>query len=241
MSTSTLTRTRQQPVSQSATSEEVRELSLHILTRPCDKVDALKLVADSIAQQRQFASRVLIFHPICLAALAGAISIVHVLAGISTDDYASMVMSYSGVVTAYFLTIRYFTSSYIQIAEEMNWNTWLKGPNDKDDIILGAQYGNEIIAALVMRLPKASKTGTIRAWTTKTRYRGRGLGGDMLREAVKLARERRGRECAIVIAEDHVNSSMPLHSTFNAPFKTRDERVAKALSKAVAEVDSPSN
>ena len=240
MSTKTITSTREQPVQQPAASDEGPRLSLRVLTRPAERIDALKLIADSIAQQRQSASQVLIFHPICLAILAGFIAITHVVAGIARNDYSAMVITYAGVVLTYLLAIRYCTSAYIQTAENMDWHTWLKGPDGKDDIILGAQYGADIIAALVLRLPK-SRSGDkalIRAWTTKTRYRRRGLGGDMLREAVKVAKERRGRNCDVEFAKDHANSSMPLHSAFTATFEARDDRLAKALSNAVAEVSS---
>lgn len=239
-----MTQARQQPASTEKTQDEEPKLSLEVLTRPAEKVDALKLIGDSIAQQRQVASQHIIFHPLCLAGLVGVLATSHFTFGIANDDYAAMLLTYSGLVLTYLLAIRYITSSYIDIAEDMDWNTWLKGPGDKDDIIFGARYGTEIVAALVLRLPNKSnaqdKVAVVRAWTTVRRYRGRGLGGDMLREAVKYVRKTKGRECNIQFAEDHAHSKMPLRSLFNEPFRTRNARATKALNNAIAEHGSGS-
>lgn len=244
MSTSTMTQAREQPASTTKTPDEDPKLSLEVLTRPCEKIDALKLIGDSIAQQRQVASQHIIFHPLCLAGLVGVVAVCHVTFGIANDDYAAMLLTYSGLVLTYLLAIRYITSAYIDIAEDMDWNTWLKGPGGKDDIIFGARYGTEIVAALVLRLPNKSnaqdKVALVRAWTTVRRYRGRGLGGDMLREAVKHVRQTKGRECDVQFAEDHAHSKMPLRSLFNEPFRARNAQTFKALKKTVAKYDSGS-
>ena len=239
-----MTRAREQPVSTTKPEDEERKLSFEVLTRPADKIDALNLIGDSIAQQRQVSAQNIIFNPVCLAALVGVLAITHVALGIEMEDYGRILMTYSSIVLTYLLAIRYVTSSYISIAEDMDWNTWLKGPGDKDDTILGARYGAELVAALVLRLPNKhnaqGNVALIRAWTTIRRYRGKGLGGDMLRDAVKLVRKTKGRGCEIKFAEDHANSKMPLPPFFNAPFKARETRAAKALNKATAEVDSGS-
>lgn len=47
--------------------EGVPPLSTYVAESAEDKVAALKLIADSIAQQRQMASRILISHPVNLA------------------------------------------------------------------------------------------------------------------------------------------------------------------------------
>lgn len=237
-----MTSTRQQPESTTKTQDELPQLSFEILTRPADKIDALKLIGDSIAQQRQIASQHIIFHPTCLAGLVAALAITHVALRVPSNDYGTMLLTYSGIVLTYLLAVRYLTSEFVNIAEDMDWNTWLKGPGDKDDIIFGARYGTEIIAALVLRLPNKynaqENVALIRAWTTVRRYRGRGLGGDMLREAIMHVRKTRGSDCAIDFAEDHAHSKMPLRPVFNEPFRARNTKASKALANAVAASDS---
>jgi hypothetical protein len=46
---------------------EIPPLSTYTAESEEDRVDGLRLVADSVAQQRQVASKMLIFHPINLA------------------------------------------------------------------------------------------------------------------------------------------------------------------------------
>ncbi|KAF7563727.1 hypothetical protein G7046_g388 [Stylonectria norvegica] len=227
----------------SAVTDDPPQLSIQLLTRPDDRWDALKLVVDSVAQQRQVASQVLIYHPICLAVLAAAIAIMHVATGVSTSDLGQLVIAYVGIVISYLMTIRYFASSYIQLAETTDWAAWLKNSAGVEDLIVGARYGDEIIAALVLRVQDGAsedsgKEAIVRAWTTRTKYRRRGLGGDMLAEAVKVAKKTQGRDCRVTIAEDHANSSMPLHSLLNGSFRARNARASKALSQAVVNWES---
>ena len=53
------------------------ELKSYIATREQERIDALKLVADSVAQQRQVANRSLIFSPVNMAAFLGLVPVEH--------------------------------------------------------------------------------------------------------------------------------------------------------------------
>ncbi|KAI1011936.1 hypothetical protein LB503_004267 [Fusarium chuoi] len=151
-------------------------LSIEILTDPKEKKDALKLIADSVAQQRQTASRAMIFHPIPLSVFIAILAIAHYGAGIGKDISTML-----------------------------------------------------IIYPAVLRLEKSNNTAFIRAWTTRARYRRRGLGGDVLRESVGIAKQKLGKNCTVEFAHDHANSEMPLHELFNAPFLARQMKAKKAL------------
>ncbi|KAH6886344.1 hypothetical protein B0T10DRAFT_79905 [Thelonectria olida] len=222
--------------------EDTRQLSFELLIKHNDKRDALKLVADSVAQQRQVASSALIFHPICLSALIGFISLVQMNVDYIRTDYSAMMVTYSGVVMGYLMAVRYVTSKFIRIAEETEWPNWLKNEDGADDVVIGARFGPEMIAAVVLRRPRTTprskathdSKATIRAWTTKTKYRCRGLGGDMLREAVKKTKETLGPNGVVEIAEDHANSNLlPLPASFNAVFTRREQKAKDALSAAM--------
>ncbi|KPM36557.1 hypothetical protein AK830_g10016 [Neonectria ditissima] len=225
--------------------EDTRPLTFEVLAAPVDKTDALNLVADSIAQERQVASRALVFNPLCVSVLVGVVSVVHFGTESIRRDVTSMLTTYSGLVLAYLLAIRYATSAYIRIAEETDWPGWLYGPDSgpADNVVLGARYGTEIIAAVVLQLHRGSARGkakvngkaTIRAWTTSLRYRRRGLGGDMLREAIKTAKQTLGRNCVVEFAADHANSAMPLPPMLNGPITARRMRATNALAAAVRE------
>ncbi|KAK4097392.1 hypothetical protein N658DRAFT_489231 [Parathielavia hyrcaniae] len=84
---------------------------------------------------------------------------------------------------------------------------------------------------------RLATVGMIRAWTTRLRYRGRGLGGDMLREAVRVTRERCGRDAEVGFAREHANSTMVMPELFNKPFRRGEMRAARALEKVLADWD----
>lgn len=204
--------------------EGVPDLSISILVNHNDKVDALKLIADSVAQQRQITSYILIFHPYCLSALILVLSLAHIS---GSKDLSAMIVTYAGIVLVYLMSIRYFTSPYVHLAEDTNWLEWL----GKDDFVIGTRFGSELIGTTVLRLEGGK--GIIRAYTTKMRYRGKGLGADMLLEAVEIAKKTMGAKTEIEFAKGHANSKILLHPTFNKAIDTRDAKANRALAQAV--------
>ncbi|KAJ4390231.1 hypothetical protein N0V85_007430 [Neurospora sp. IMI 360204] len=255
--------------------DDIPPLTLDILTTRPAKTDALKLIADSIAQQRQQASYHLITHPACLAVLFAALGVVYQFA--PQPDWGTTVMLLSGVVMTYLMAIRYFTSGYIKLAESLSWDWLLNNPSaeavgeqGEEDIMLGTYYGTELIGALVLRLepPTSSRSsspssssssnkqrkshsrhnsfsakslkggrGVIRAWTTKLRYRGRGVGKDMLVEAVRLTREKCGKEAEVGFAAEHANANCGevLPEWFCGGFRKGERKAARCLEGVVAE------
>lgn len=270
-SPSPLAATRNQPNAQ-APDSDVPPLSLEVLTKREDKVAALKLVADSIAQQRQVASLHLVFHPLLFGVLALALGITYryTWAGPRQRHDLGLTLSLmSGVTMAYLAAIRMWTSGYLNVAEGMSWDFLLKdvasenpdatnaANGNNEDIVLGARFGTEVIGALVLRLepsPSANGSGrgrknghhrgnslykggkgVIRAWTTRLRYRGKGVGGDLLHEAVRITREKCGKDAAVGFAKEHANSTMVLPEWFNRPFRKQEVRAAKALEGVLGE------
>ncbi|KAF5017705.1 hypothetical protein F66182_10343 [Fusarium sp. NRRL 66182] len=207
-------------------------LSIEILADPRERKDALKLIVDSVAQQRQTASRAIIFHPVSLSILVPFLAFASYGSYVG-NDYSSLLISCPGIIFAYLATIRYFTSAYIRTAEDTDWLNWLKNTDGAEDAILGARFGREIIAAVVLRLDKRDGRALVRGWTTRSKYRQRGLGGDMLGESVKIAKRTLGKDCTVEFATDHANSTMPLYSIFNGPFLVRQLSAEKALAAAV--------
>ncbi|RAL59587.1 hypothetical protein DID88_006446 [Monilinia fructigena] len=105
------------------------------------------------------------------------------------------------------VAVRAATAGYLHTAEEFNWN-FAKNDEGEEDVIIGSRYGDDIIGALILRIeraphltgsPRRGKSGrkggkgVVRAWTTKVRYRGTGVGTEMLEQAVKETR-RKARE-----------------------------------------------
>lgn len=243
--------------------DDLPPLSTGILETDTEKEEALRLIADSIAQQRQTSSSHLIFHPFLLPPLVAALAGVYQYAWAYRQDLGTALLMTCGVVMTYLLGIRYFTGGYIQAAEELRWS-WLSptsSPNpapSEQDLIIGVRFGEQLIGALVLRLEASPSSahggggsggnrrrsrssllrggrGVIRAWTVRLKYRGQGVARDMLHEAVRLTRERCGRDAEVGFAAEHANSKNVLPEAFNAPFRRSERRAAKSLEKVLAD------
>jgi len=186
----------------------VPELVTFVAEYELDRYDGLKLVADSVAQQRQVASRALISHPVNLAVfvavLAAAVSQLYK----TPADLPLVLTTFGGLSMVGLVAVRYLTGRYIFLAESINWE-WLG-----DDTLLITKFGDQVIGALVLAWVSAEGKrrrkggrGSIRAWTVKLKYRGKGVGTALLEEAAKLTGER-GGEC-IEFAEDHARRIPP--------------------------------
>ncbi|RMD42709.1 hypothetical protein DV735_g2437, partial [Chaetothyriales sp. CBS 134920] len=261
-----------------------------LVTKPAvsedDRVDALKLVADSVAQQRQYGSSAMIFHPLTAAAIVAIVGVTYaMLYKGSQADLALVGTTVAGALMALLITIRYFTRGYIEEAERVGTWRWLdegrSGADQtdiagKEDEILLTRYGQEAVGALILRgvrlvptsgsgsgassvMTKRSNskksrrqngssshgvpfTGLIRGFATTNRYRRRGIGTELLEEAIKLCQDKgwQGPE----FAADHANSArfLPLR-TYDGPFEKRDRDARRLLDRVKADNDNniPSN
>lgn len=228
----------------------VLPLSYRVVTRDSEKQDALHLVADSIAQQRQTASAAIIFNPLCLAGLLATCAGVY--RQYQHAGYGTVLTMLCGVVIVYLSFVRFYTSRYLEQAEKFRWKEWITGPDGKEDVIISAFFGEELIGTLVLRLKgeKLNKKkssaqastdgqGIIRAWTTKLRYRGKGVGSDLLHFAVQTTHRAFGSSASIEFAADHANSTNPLPDMFLRPFKRRQEKAGNALKQALKDQGNP--
>ena len=85
--------------------DDIPPLSLETLDDPEDKVDGLHLVADSVAEMRQRASRSLVTHPVCLAGYSLGLAAAY---NFSRDAGTAITLA-CGITMTYLLAIRYFT------------------------------------------------------------------------------------------------------------------------------------
>ncbi|KAM0277169.1 hypothetical protein ACHAQH_006016 [Verticillium albo-atrum] len=86
--------------------------------------------------------------------------------------------------------------------------------------------------------PLRGGKGIIRAWTTGRRWRGCGAGADLLHEAVRVTRERCGRDAEIGFALKHVHSKMVLPELFNGAARRQERRAAMALERVIGAWDA---
>lgn len=186
---------------------DVPELNSYMTDDEDEKVAALKLVADSVAQMRQSANTGLIFHPLNMTV---AVAIISLLARFMYDrgyDWVTIGTTCSGLIMVLLALCRYATQGYLLAAEDINWD-WLGGA----DVII-TKFGDEIIGTVMIdwlsdesrQKRKKAWRGEIKAWTVRLRYRGKGVGLALLEDAMKECR-RQGAE-TIKFSQNHASKS----------------------------------
>ncbi|KAF2473908.1 uncharacterized protein BDR25DRAFT_256916 [Lindgomyces ingoldianus] len=213
------------------------ELKTYTAESEDDRVEGLRLVADSVAQQRQIASKMLILHPVNLALYFLVLAVLTQYMYKDFDDILVLGTTIGGITMTCLIAVRMATGGYLSLAEDVNWD-WLG-----DDRLIVVKWGEEIIGALVLGWADdgAKKKGgrrrrgkaLVRAWTVKLKYRGKGVGEGLLEEAVKVAGEK-GAD-GIIFDRDHANSKRILPRLYNSFLDKREARAETALEKVADE------
>lgn len=190
----------------------VPELSSYVATDEFEKREALKLVADSVAQQRQAANRALLSHPLNVAAVVGSLAFLARYMQNARYDWIATTLTCMGILMTAMAGCRYATQEYIRAAEDINFD-WL---GDAD--ILVTKFGDEVIGTVIVEWvsgesrtkKKKAWKGFVRAWTVRLKYRHKGVGAALLEDAVSAAKKK-GAE-SLEFAEDHASKfSSVLH------------------------------
>ncbi|KAI4721045.1 hypothetical protein E4T48_02766 [Aureobasidium sp. EXF-10727] len=209
----------------------IPDLKTYVAETEEDKLAALKLVADGVAQMRQTANRILMFHPLNLAVFIAFLAYVCQYLYKTRGDYGIVLTTSSGLIMAAMVTVRRYTNPYIAIAEE----THISMLEDAD--VLVTKFGDEVIGTAIMGWTDAETKGKrrksraeIKGWAVRLRYRGKGEGVALLQEAVNLAKKKDAD--SISFAPDHANSKRVLWDFYNGPFNKR-ERKAEAKLQAL--------
>jgi hypothetical protein len=206
-------------------------LFLGRVTAPADLPACLRLIPDSIAQQRQLAVRAIVAHPTTLAAVAAALAAVVSLEHPRLDT-GTRLLAAAAVGMIVLLAARAAAGGYISAAEAFRVREY----STPDDVVFGARLGEgaeaQWVGVLVLRMDEQRKRGVVRAWTTKLRYRRRGLGGDMAALAVEEIRRRCGEGAVVVVDEEHANSKRALPGMYNTVFDERERSARRLLARA---------
>lgn len=198
------------PLPQDNPLADVPELSSYLATDEFEKMEALKLVADSVAQQRQAANRALIYHPVNVAVMIGLLSLVGRYLSQKGFDTMGLLLTLMGIFMSFMVGCRYLSQGYLIAAEEINL-AWL---GDAD--ILVTKFGEEVIGTVMIEWvsgesrtkKKKAWRGLVRAWTVRLKYRHKGVGGALLEDAVSAAKKK-GAE-SLEFAEDHASELCPM-------------------------------
>ena len=205
-----------------ASADPLPTLKTHQAGTTTEKTTALKLIADSVAQQRQTAAKSILFHKYALATLI----LVLALQSYWLSPIALLTTA-AGTIMIELVAVRYATRGYIFAAEAINWSWLLESPpsashsrsnsnssnnghrrgrssTTEEPLIMVTEWGDEIIGALVVRLSKRERKAYVRAWTVLRRYRGKGVGRGLLEEGVARVMGKAGVK-GVEFEEDHVS------------------------------------
>ena len=208
---------------------------------------ALRLIADSVAEQRQLTAKAAVLHPysvtviVLLASILARYCSLQVLFELST----SLIVITLGV-------LYWATREYTYLAAGIN-RSWLEAPHTKsatdnanghcgspkkagkcdDPIVIVSKIGTAIIGALVVRVVKKERKGYVRAWTVDPTQRGKGIGCGLLEEGVRVAWGKGAR--VMDFEASHANAHHVLPDVFNGDFLVQEGRARRLLTDIVAE------
>ncbi|KAI9933520.1 hypothetical protein MW887_007993 [Aspergillus wentii] len=234
-------------MSQPETTDSIPPLTTYPATSESEQIAALRLIADSIAQQRQTASYAIISHPLTLSLTAIPLAVIYKYLYNDRSDWPIIGTTWAGCLMAGLLLVRLMTNAYIELAEKTGTWRWLRSTqkqdadadqDTEDDVVLVTKYGQEIIGALVLRAPDcissanadadadadadfASRVASIRAWTVKLRYRRKGIGRGLLEAAVGVCRERGWDGVEFAVGHAH-SGRLGYGGVFDGVFEERE-------------------
>ena len=211
------------------------------------RAEALRLIGDSVAQQRQVAATALILHPysvmitMLVTGTLARYSSLKVLFGISTISIVVLAAA-----------LYWLTKDYATFAAEIDWK-WLEGSKKtcarenrvwtgngvkkhsrcEDPIVLVSRLGEEVVGAVVLRVVKRERKGYVRAWTVDSSHRGKGVGVSLLQESVRIAWAKGAR--TMEFETEHANSHQALPATFKRSLEEQQARARALLTDLVAE------
>ncbi|MCJ1299832.1 hypothetical protein MMC08_002626 [Hypocenomyce scalaris] len=193
------------------------ELSTYATPSAADQIAALKLIADPVAQQRQLASRLIIFYPLFLAGAFGFLALV-----------AQWLLGQAHGTSA-------IAGGYLELVEKIGCG-FMSDNVGKEDTVVVTRYGEVIIGCVVLRVVlgekekgrrKIGRRGNVRAWTVGLRWKGKGR-----REGVRMAMPKKGCD-GLGSAQVHANSGRVLLKAFNGGFERREQKARKMLMEVV--------
>lgn len=210
----------------------------------------MKLVTDSIAQQRQLASQAIIYSPYALIPWFSVLVAFSAYWLRSTSDIPYWLTSVAAAGMVSLVAIRGWTAGYIDLAEAFTVKFLRRVGDDGEvdmssepDTVLVTEFGSEVIGTIILRFPeeehggkkkkaKGLQTVLIRAWTVRIKYRRKGVGRALVEEALHMARKRCGADVRLEVDLKHANSGRVLNPVFNDGFDVR-ERWARRVVREV--------
>ncbi|KAM3559766.1 hypothetical protein MY1884_003265 [Beauveria asiatica] len=255
-STASLTTTPKPPSKSDVTPDlvpldDIPELSLDLLRTPDEQREGLELLAETVAGMRIPATVTVMSHPSCLVPFTTLLSVIYYTRYTIPGHFKMTALCTYGSVFVYILLIWFLARPYKAFAKDVN-RAWLDEEGPDRDIMVGARGKDKKLAGvLVLRLsPKLGPAsgrrrtrslsfkggrGLIRAWAVRRKARGRSVGKELLQEAVRITRDRCGKDADVGFVKNHAHSRLILHKMFHSFFHKVEAGADKALRTAVSQ------
>ncbi|KAB8237184.1 uncharacterized protein BDW43DRAFT_307461 [Aspergillus alliaceus] len=169
-------------------------LTTTLATATPETINALHLISDSIAQQRQTAARSIIHHPKTRLLLTIFLFLILTTLYKDPSSWPLLLTATTASFLTFLLSIRYITHGYLDEAERVGTLAWLGSDehppstsvtNGDSDSVLVSKYGGNVIGTIVLRavgfgqlgghislercrelgITARAPVGVIRAWT----------------------------------------------------------------------------
>ncbi|KAJ5118373.1 hypothetical protein N7448_010081 [Penicillium atrosanguineum] len=154
-------------------STDPNETTTYIARTDEDLIPALRLISDSVAQQRQLAARSLLLHPVCWLPIIASIPYLIVERAHDSSDWLFILITIACIMTTVMTVIKIIVRRYLDEAEKVGRWSWLYGHrwiktrlgnlcraekagrysrDERDDYVFITRLGKDIIGAVVLRI-----------------------------------------------------------------------------------------
>ena len=187
------------------TGGDLPTLTLEPTTVRAERVAALRLISNSIAQQRQTLNRRILSHWHFLAPASAFLTAIGAANYRRDHGLVMLMIILAAVLTGLFSLVLRFSHDYIERAEALGCDGGYArfigdaAPQGDGAVVVVARWDGRVIGAVVLKNVAAAAAAAtaptntteaarweVWAWTVDLRYRGKGLGKDLVLHSTLL-------------------------------------------------------
>lgn len=218
---------------------EVPELVIREM-REEDSRDVKEFCLNNLMQRTRLSNQYVYKSPLWLSIYLSAIALAtHHIEPWVYGDWGRWAFLCCAISALFLVGIDYVTYRYYEKDTKQTYDNdrFLRSPKDfvlsKSGKCWLAIYNNTLVGTIVAdRSGSQSKSVEIKNWFVKARYRTKGLGGDLLREAVKQTKDTRGTKVFAKTSSINVQANRTLKkSGFSRTSASKDDNLFKRVFK----------
>lgn len=243
---------------------QLPELGTKATDQADDLIAALRLVADSVAQQRQIAAKSVMCHPWYIITLLVLFSVIFFTMYDSPSDWPMIIMTLAGTQMASMMGVKMMVDPYLEAAEKTGKWVWLYGNSGmktpsqaqfmteaekiaykrERDVVIVTQYDGEVIGTVVLRFERLSTDSPVSKYARPSerclirawtvKQRYRGNGVGTVLLVHAVHMSYARTGDAPLFANNHAHSIRVLPAHFNARIKKLEKLAHKQLASVIS-------